>query len=271
MSFSPDGKAISISSAIIDFQQKTLHNSVSVVDTQSCAVRIAIKTEQGAEFSTVAEFSRDGTHLVGSSDDGIQIWDAASGKKVYQQSLPEELGPLDTSLSPNGKWLVILGKKKNDLPVLMAMNMESKKITKIGSFGLASWKFSNDSKTLYVASKELNSDNLHAKLRMYEVGTWDLTKTFELGGSDQTFDISESKKLIVAGGHDGKFQLFSLESGAKVAEEYYYKRTTKDDEQRVPQMISIVGPVEFSPDGNLLMTAGARGNVILWQLTNGEK
>ncbi|MGH9948999.1 MAG: WD40 repeat domain-containing protein [Pyrinomonadaceae bacterium] len=203
----------------------------------------------------------------------VRMWDVVLGTEVFRQEPGNKFNPKHSRLTPNGKWIISYSSKfvaPNTFHLFTATDVETKKIVEISEEKNIGFTFSDDSNLLFVNSTyhfgEGEARTTKTKIKVYKVGTWELVRTYDDTYSTVHFDVSTKRQLMVSGAMDGKFRVFSLESGKLIGEEYYYKRIPLDDFLRTPHITSFVGPVEFSPDGTMLMTAGARGNVILWKL-----
>ena len=224
-------------------------------------------------------FSGDGKKLALVSG-FLRIIDVESGKEetAYEMdSFPEGYEPMNNLLSPDGRWLVVYAARfvpPNTFPALYVIDLESgerrllSKNDKIETF-----KFSRDLKLLVTRGGILDDkgEYIAYKTKVYEVGSWKVLRAFKEG--KRVFNISPDNKLLAAGHwgeKKGTVSIHSLETGEKLDEKTHYKRTLWDDLRDASGALTMIGYVEFSPDGKMLTTGGG-GMVKLWKVERVKK
>lgn len=273
LEFAPDGQTLAIDYSVFNSKTDKSTRTFLLIDTLTCKNRRVIAQEvASSDDNRSFSFSPDGRYLVANMN-SVRMWDVVLGTEVFRQEPGNKFNPKHSRLTPNGKWIISYSSKfvaPNTFHLFTATDVETKKIVEISEEKNIGFTFSDDSNLLFVNSTyhfgEGEARTTKTKIKVYKVGTWELVRTYDDTYSTVHFDVSTKRQLMVSGAMDGKFRVFSLESGKLIGEEYYYKRIPLDDFLRTPHITSFVGPVEFSPDGTMLMTAGARGNVILWKL-----
>ena len=182
-------------------------------------------------------FTPDGKHLVAQGNDGVRVWDAATGKEL--RHLAPRKGSIwgHSDLSPDGKQVAVSG----HVPAGPIELWDVDNGEKIGSLGEQFYLpvcYSPDGKLLATSSK------------LPGVDIWDLASRKKLHSWDahpiQVWHVAfsaDSRKLLTAG-TEGKLRLWDVATGRQLQE------FTPIDWK--PNVISTPPPAVLSPDGKLL-------------------
>jgi WD40 repeat protein len=153
--------------------------------------------------------------------------------------------------------------------------LEQKKSFELSKDKIELLQFSKDSSLLFLVVEQ-NLGGIpkvtRNKLLVYEVGTWKLRNTIDIGDMEPRTSVgfNEEHRLFVTGGYDGRFRLFSLENNKPLLEKTHYKMTFLERFFEVTDMVLWVGGFEFSRDGKWLATGGA-AEVNVWKFERAEK
>lgn len=216
-------------------------------------------------------FSSDG-RLFASNVGGIaRLWEAATGKEV-RRFVPET-GSQDQQaeralLSPDGKWLAgyFISPKDRAYKVIHVWNLENGQHQQFESEIYLDWQFSADSRLLALtAITDKGKTTERSVGEIWDVVTGKRTKVIEVGREWRgafTVAFSPDATLLAIGGYK-KFGVFSIESGELLVSETHPRARFFQDSE----LPSEVNDIEFSPDGNLLLTGGNDHTIKLWRIT----
>lgn len=191
-------------------------------------------------------FSPDGTSLVSGADDGIRLWDLATGQS--QTVMQTETNIIAVALSPDGTMLAIGGRFAGDI-LLWDVVTGDHRYTMLGhTEGVFDLSFNSDGTLLASAGQD-------GTVRLWNVVSGDL-RTFE-GHSGGVYGVtfSPDETLLASAGDDSTVRLWDIASGVSRILEGHSDS---------------VSSVEFSRDGTLLASGSFDGSVWLWDVATGE-
>ncbi|HJP91181.1 MAG TPA: hypothetical protein VJ875_04445 [Pyrinomonadaceae bacterium] len=211
-------------------------------------------------------FSPDG-RLLASSIGGIaRLWDTASGKEVrrFVPAVQEEIEAERVLLSPDGRWLAGYFRASN-AQMLRVWNVETGEQKEFATEVYSDWRFSNDSKLLAVAAvTDKGKPAERSAAEIWDVGAarrLTVIETPREWRGAYTVAFSPDSKLLAIGGYK-KFGVFSIESGELLVQETHHSPGFLQDYEISNQL----NHIEFSSDGNLLLTSGDDSTVKLWRV-----
>jgi hypothetical protein len=106
LAFSPDSRLLAAGAIPQDGE-----NMITVWQLQpEPAERGVIRLQ--AKMPYFLEFSADGRQLLGMMDDGVSVWDVASGQRIRVMPLRQEAGPT-AAIAPDGRVLAVAGQSPN--------------------------------------------------------------------------------------------------------------------------------------------------------------
>jgi RNA polymerase sigma factor (sigma-70 family) len=246
LTFSPDGGLLALGS----------HEHISLWDTKTGKELQRWSAHPDAQFKGIGAlvFSPDGTQLAstGVISDTVRLWDVATGKRV-REFVGKHIASL--AFSPNGKFL--------------AAGQNMLRGDPDGSLWL--WEVATGKAVHH--QKETNS---YSALAFSADG-----KLLALGGSldIQLLDLATRKPLpaypeprgvawsiahsplgpwVATGNSDGTLILWERATGRRI------RQFGQDPSMRLPC-------VAFSPDGQMLVSAGDGSGVRLWDVANGQE
>jgi len=244
-SFSPDGKILADSEAdkhSFSMFQKVKSIGIKLVDVDSGKVIGNFGNEQSINRIL---FSPSGKIIaVGYQGRGwnrlINLWDVESKQKIRTLELGRSDYPTIFSFSPNGKTLISVSFRGDELKLWDIEKKEDVKTIE-GIYDVRAVCFSPDGRTLAVSG--------HEGIELFEVGTW---KKIGILRSTEVQNISfspDGEILAVLCSTNGSYSIVLWHIETKVI----FGRMKND---------SYLRSIRFSPTGNMLATAGTQ--VILW-------
>jgi WD40 repeat protein len=214
-------------------------------------------------------FSPDG-RLLASSVGGIaRLWDVASGKEMrrFVPAAHEEVEAERVLLSPDSRWLAVYFRSAKEQAdgTLRVWDVETGQQKTFATEIYSDWRFSNDSKLLAVAAiADKGKRGERSVAEIWDVGAGRRLKVIEPPHEWRgayTVAFSPDSKLLAIGGYK-KFGIFSIDSGELLVQETHHHPGLLQDSE-IPNQLD---HVEFSNDGNLLLTSGNDNTVKLWRV-----
>jgi RNA polymerase sigma factor (sigma-70 family) len=194
-----------------------------------------------AKRITLAAFTPDGKCLVSRGDDGVRVWDAATGKELrhFAADVERYLFLIDTDLSPDGKRVAVASYGADG--AIQFWDVDSgKKTDSLGAKLRPLVRFSPDGKLLATSAAptdvELWSVAGRKKLRSWKVSPMEV--------SFLAFS-ADSRKLLTTSVHTDEIRLWDVATG-RLLQEFAPPDRINRGYLRVPP------PMALSPDGNLL-------------------
>ena len=145
------------------------------------------------------------------------------------------------AFSPDGR-LLATGGAGTQAKVWEAATGKLVRSLDAGGEGGLTCVFSPDGKVLAVG-------NRNDTTRLYEVGTWKLLHTLHKAQT-QGLKFSPDNKLLAVGYVDGEVGLWDVQTGKRV--------------RSAPARVKEVYEVDWTPKGDVLVTAGREGVIALW-------
>jgi WD40 repeat protein/serine/threonine protein kinase len=209
------------------------------------------RTFQGhTEKINCLDFSRDGTRLVSSGDDGtVRLWDAATGTQLKSLALKKSKLPC-VAFSPNGA-RVAIGCEDGTVKLLDAASLQELSVLKGHSKLVRSLAFSPDGARLFTVSEDTH-------LKVWDVaGAQELRAIPDPAGYSRCVAVSPDGKWLALAGQGSTLRLRDAATGQEL-------RTLAGHGG------GVLG-VAFSPDGKRLASAGVDRAVKVWDVSSGEE
>jgi len=232
---------------------------ILIETSKSATIYKFLKWEKVQTFScvskhiTTVKFSPNGRYvIIGTWDDGAELWEVSSGKAIRSFSIP---GIRDIAFSPDGHYIIIAGGAHNskifcDDSYLFDLST-AKLIKRFESEGkkndINSVMFSPDGDMILVGNR---SD----KLALWEISSGKMIRTFNIRGINSAI-FSPDGRYVIAGGSSDVAMLFEVSTGREIRS---FRGHTGG-----------VYSVRFSPDGKYVFTCDDV-SLRIWKI-NGEK
>jgi WD40 repeat protein len=262
--------------------------------------------QEGTGAITHAEFSPDGKMVVTSCNDAItRIWDATNGKIIRQLSGHKSYVNY-ASFSPDGEtilttswdntmklWRVIDGTViriwDNEISGRLAIfSPDGKYILSTTGFNTVIFNTGTAKTVNYLRGYTSRFEAcLYNKNIVYgaegnfasaqsngHVKIWDTRYAKLLGDADnngngiRAIDYSPDGKLIATGDFYGNIKIF--DAGSQKLLVSMEEETRIEKEEGYVNRTHLVNSVQFSPDGETLLTASSDGFVKLWRVSDGQ-
>jgi WD40 repeat protein len=215
-------------------------------------------------------FSPDG-RLLASNIGGIaRLWDTNSGKEVRRfvpQSNPVGIAAERALLSPDGNMLAGYFRSQNEhaYKAVRIWNLTTGQDTQFQAGIYLDWEFSTDSR--FLALTAITDGGKPTERSVAEI--WDVHTGLRVRAIEVPHEwrgayavaFSPDAKLLAVGGHM-KFGIFSIDTGKLLVAQTHHSPGFFQDSE-MPNQLS---HVEFSPDGQLLLTSGNDSTVKLWRV-----
>jgi WD40 repeat protein len=284
--FSPDGKNF-VTVAVDDPE-------ISIWETATA--KLVTKRNVAKESAIAAVYSADGQSILTCSiDDAVIVWDAKKGKKLLQlkEAVPEVLS---IASSPDGKWIAtgsaggltrlfdgVTGEKRDEWS--SSEDQNSFRGSAYVSFSPnGTWLLTMSGytavKTWLTETAELYSDIKNHTSVVLTTGyspSGNILTSIHDDGSMRTWNATNGK-LLSTSTKSSKFtsvsyspantsmgsKYFAYSTYDSIA--YYQLRSAGAEQQQLVGHHAKINSVDFSPDGNRIVTCSNDGTAIIWKL-----
>jgi WD40 repeat protein len=224
-----------------------------------------------APISRTAALSSDGKLLLTGADRGIALWDAATGARIRDFTLPDTRFFSVTTLafSPDGKYA-----------------LSGSRLSNVGSGGIWVWDVQTGRTVNYLANisftrgdkagvqthleyAALSPDNRYLLCRMGDsslLRMWDMRKSLEVDKYVQefrhkdrvrSFAFSPDGKNMVSGSQDETIRIWEVETGREL--------------RQITDNLGWVYSVAYSPDGRMIVSSSSDDTIRLWDAATGRE
>jgi WD40 repeat protein len=210
---------------------------------------------------TALAISSDGKILV-TGGKALKTWEFETGKQI-RVFKGFGSGVSYITISANGEILLTDGSVGS---VRGAMNLwyshNGKKIRR--TLSDAGWVISPDSSAIVGFGMD-ESKASPTPVKVWNLMTGEKLRVLDNGYAitPKHFVFSSDGKLLAGGGFDG-IKIWNFETGEQV------QKITKHKNVRYHEHLDIVANCSFSPDGELLFSAGSDGSIQIWSIETGQ-
>ncbi|HEY7313717.1 MAG TPA: sigma-70 family RNA polymerase sigma factor [Gemmataceae bacterium] len=198
-----------------------------------------------ADRITFASFTPDGKRLVSRGDDGVRVWDVATGKELrhFAADAGRVSFSIDTDVSPDGKRVAVASSGADG--AIQFWDADSGK--KIGSLGAKLRplvRFSPDGKLLATSAAPTN-------IELWDVAGLKKLRSWKVSPMEVSFIAfsADSRKLLTTSVHTDEIRLWEAATG-RLLQEF------KPPDRNNRGYLRALSPMALSPDGNLLALVG---------------
>ena len=220
-------------------------------------------------------FSPDGLQLLsGSKDLTIILWDLASGKPLrIFRGHPD--GVSSVAFSPDGRQIMSGGEDGAIILWDVASGKSLRDFERFpGTSAVHSVAFSPDGQQALSGS----SDIIHIRLWNVASGTLINAFGYHLGGVHSVAFSSDGRQIL-SGGDDGRILLWDIASNRLMARfagqmadpVFDYLPGAVESAKKLEGHYGTVFSAVFSPDGRHVLSGGADGEIILWDIASSKR
>ncbi|HRH40084.1 MAG TPA: hypothetical protein PKY82_00465 [Pyrinomonadaceae bacterium] len=268
--FSPDGHFLATAEKQFENSQ-TIPFKVTIWDIATGKEKLSLPIVNDQWYRVIDDlsFSPDGELLASNLGGIARIWKTSDGSEVKRFLPPDEKQPVQSErvlMSPNGQWLAVYFKnQKMSVDFIRVWDLSTQKRIDLATNVYQDWTFSADSRFLAVtAIQRKGHADEHSAVEIWDLSDGKRTQIIEVPDKWRgafTVAFAPDNSMVAIGGYK-KFGLFSFQTGQLLAEGQHPKNRFFQDSE-LPYELS---DIEFSPDGNLLLTGGNDGTVKLWKI-----
>lgn len=271
VTFSPDGRLLA---SVDRFNEALAQVSIKVTlwdaTTGKMKLTLPVIDHDWRRVADDLSFAPDG-QLLASNIGGIaRLWNVTTGSEERRFLPPVEPAGIEAEralLSPDGKWMAVCFRSAKEQPndIVRLWHTESGEQKAFATEIYSDWRFSADSRLLALtAIADKGKPSERSVVEIWDVAATKRLKVIEppreWRGAN-TVALSPDSKVLAIGGYK-KFGVFSLDTTELLVSETHHRSGFFQDSE-LPNQLS---HVEFSPDGNLLLTGGNDGTVKLWRI-----
>lgn len=249
---SPDGKTLAWTSWKPG--GKSSGHAVHLWDTEHMKVLHTLKGTTAVDATL--RFSPDGRKLASSGENGVQIWEVATGKEVHR--LPEAFSVWGVDFSPDGALLAYAASDKKIRLWSMATNKEVHRWETQHDVILC-LVFSPDGKTLATVAER-------AILQVWGTDTGEELRSFQVPGLIERAVISHSGRILATVARN----VHSV--GNRIVENntiYLWDIVTGEEIRQIETGQGWSKAIAFAPDDRTLASGGGDSTILLWDMTGG--
>lgn len=266
--FSPDGRTLATASKTVENAQANSFE-ISIWDADSGQKKLSLPVARDDWYRTIDDisFTSDGALLASNLGGVPRLWKTADGSEAQRFSSPgENWVSQRVLLTPNGARLAVYFRRSDPAGDLIRIwSVTDKTHFDLPTNIYRDWAFSPDSKLLAItALQNKGKSDEHSAVEIWEIDGARRTTTIEVPKEWRgayVVSFSPDGRLVGIGGYE-RFGIFSIQNGTLLAEARHADRRPFRDTQMPNELTDI----EFSPDGELLLTGGADDTVKLWNV-----
>jgi WD40 repeat protein len=258
LAWSPDGQILAVSAGT------TIHLYDVLLKSNFYSNDLGV-------YSHSLVFSPGGEWLAAGSRDGrIRLWQVIKENEGFAiNTAPERMieahakGVNTLSFNQNGEWLVSGG---NDAMARVWEVSTGALLSEIigGTFTVPAVTFFGKPDKLAVVNGK--------DIRLRDPISRSITGSFQSGQALFSLAISPDSQLLAAGDTENGVQIWAIQQAFRSGMERYPEPVLKTDHNgREKTYQTLVWDVVFSPDGQILASAGGDGKVNLWAVTDGQR
>ena len=227
-------------------------HAVKIWNTATGSLELSLK--ENTPVLGVA-FSPDGSRLATAGNNGLRLWDLASGSRVWQS----DGNAISVAFAPNGRFIA----EADESGAVRLRDVSNGSLLR--SFGSATARtravsFSPDGRLLASTGED-------KVIRLWEVASGRLMMVLN-GHYDSINSLAfapDGNKLATAG-TDGIVRIWEVNTGIEIL---HLQRPVQDNAVSIEQGSTLA--LAFSPDGQILAAGSADHTCTLWNAVTGEK
>ena len=259
---SPKGDLLAVNHHKYDQSRQILWEQLLLVNARDCKIVRKLDPVVTSRIGRRLSFSSDGKYLAASAD-GPQLWDAATGRLVFDGHAPEGRHTEDVQITADGRYLLSydVGFPESN-GILNVIDVATGTSRAVFSGEVTSFFATRDSRTLGIIAADRPGV---LALRLIDLGDGRQVSK-QVGPEIQDLSAISPNGEYMATGVRGTFNLIRLSDGVRVDTAVHYKRSLADDLRGELDMIVELRSLDFSADGRMLLTGGENGSVKLWAI-----
>ncbi|MFH1675371.1 MAG: caspase family protein [Pseudomonadota bacterium] len=202
-------------------------------------------TQSANDVRSNFAFQNDGTFVTASKDGILWKWDVNGAmvytRKIYDGALPS----YSVTFSPKGKFFAEINSDK----VLIKSTDTGSQIREINT----EHRGSNKAVTFSYDEKHVLSDSSGGTLKLWDVATGEVVKSFSGQDDVWTVALSSDGRLALSGGADKTVKLWDIATGKEVVSFHHGEPVSK---------------VSFSEDGKFAFSSSPANHIKVWDIAS---